>query len=223
MTQDLAVLKDPVGEMGRKTVLAVDRSIQAMLSKDTAAAGEVRALETEVDAMFEAVNEQCLALLAGRVSTREEVNFVVSSLRIAIELERICDYANQIAKLVQKKFSKHNFEGLDSLEATTRAMQQRSLDMLKMALKAYDEADVTLSAAVMPQDAYVDKHNRDLFRDMICILSVNPWWQEAVMDYHVAIRYVERVADRATNIAELAYYAVHGFSMSLKAEEGGPG
>ena len=82
--------------------------------------------------------------------------------------------------------------------------------MLACALECYKELNPILSQKIIDTDCLVDKKNRDLFRNMLCLVSVNPWGQEAIMDYHTAIRYLERVADRSTNIGELVYYIAHG-------------
>lgn len=210
MNGDFAWLKESVLTMGEKTVQAVDRAVQALAANDTAAAAGAREIEKQVDLMYHTINEHCLDRLAGRISTREEVNFLTGSLKIAMELERTCDYANQIAKLVQKKFAAQNMAPLAPLHEPATRMKDQSLDMLRGALRCYEGLDCMLTRQVIDKDAHVDKRNRDLFRDMVCLLSVHPWVQETIMDYHVAIRYIERVADRATNIAEVVHYIVNG-------------
>ena len=110
MPEQFSRLKQCVLVMGNKTLLAVDTSITAMTSNNTATASEVRNVEKLVDSMYHSINEQCLELLASKQRSRGEVNYVVNSLKIAMELERICDYANQIAKLVQKSSPNRMFK-----------------------------------------------------------------------------------------------------------------
>lgn len=196
--------------MGSKTVDAVDKAVEAMLNQDMALAQEVRAIEKRVDSMYYAINEYCLETLAAEVSARPEANLVVGSLKIAMELERICDYANQIAKLVQKKFTQQDLQKFKSCHADIAEMKAQSINMLETAMEAFQRQDDGLGKFVEEKDSSVDKMNRDLFRNMLCLVSVNPWSQEIAMDYHVAVRYIERVADRATNIAEQVYYMIHG-------------
>jgi phosphate transport system protein len=122
---------------------------------------------------------------------------------------------------VQKKFAAQNMEPLAPLRASVTGMKEQSLEMLWGAVRCYETLDCGLTRQVIEKDTSVDKRNRDLFRDMVCVLSVHPWVQETIMDYHVAIRYIERVADRATNIAELVYYIVQGEPLKKKANGGG--
>lgn len=210
-------LEKAVMAMGKTTTRGVERSIQALMHNDMGAAAEAREIEKKVDAMFYVINEYCMAELAGKTYTREQVNFMVSSLKIAMELERIGDYANQIAKIVQRKLSQQDVNSFRSLHSSTTVMRDQSLDMLKSSMKAYKERNPDTAKIIKAQDETVDKRNKDLCRNMLCIVSVNSWVQEAVMDYHIAIRYIERVADRATNIAELVYYIVNGESMKKRA------
>jgi phosphate transport system protein len=210
---DFSWLQQAITRMGHKTVAGVEAAIRAMLTNDMGAAAQTRDIEKKVDAMYFAINEYCLEHMAGVTLQRNEINFVVNSLKIAMELERICDYANQIAKLVQRKFSQQDVDVLKCLSQPAADMRDQSLQMLRKALESYVEQNPGLTKSIMEQDASVDKRNKDLFRTMLCIASVQPWGQEVIMDYHIAIRYIERVADRATNIAELVYYIAHGEPM----------
>ena len=196
--------------MGNKTTLAVDQSIQAMTANDTALASQVRQTEKLVDSMYYGINEQCLETMSGGQFARTEINFIVNSLKIAMELERICDYANQIAKLVQKKFSCQDVQILSSLNLPAAKMKDQTMKMLLVALECYEKLDIDLAKQMIDADGLVDKKNRELFRDMLCVGSIHPWGQEVIMDYHVAIRYLGRVADRAANIGELVHYIVSG-------------
>ena len=206
-------LQNAVLEMGRKTLAAVDNSIIAMLMNDTTIAVKVRETEKQVDSMYHSINEYCLDLLANNFYPRTKINFLVNSLKIAMELERICDYANQIAKIEQKKLSKQNTEVIASLKISVAKMQEQSVDMVRLSLVCYEKLDSELVNTILDMDDEVDKRNRELFRDMLCLSSINPWSQEVVMDYQTAVRYIERVGDRATNIAELVYYIIHGQSL----------
>jgi phosphate transport system protein len=202
--------------MGDKTTEAVEKATDALVKEDAALAAEARDLEKTVDAMYYVINERCLDLLSGQQRSREEVNFLASSLKIAVELERICDYANQIAKLVQRKFAHQATEPTSSLSAVVGTMRRETVGMLQAAISAYRSLDANAASKIDASDCLVDQCNRQVFRNILCILSVNPWAQELVLDYHVAVRYIERMADRSTNIAELVYYIASGMPFKVK-------
>jgi phosphate transport system protein len=196
--------------MGEKTTKAVEKATDALVKEDITLAAEARDFEKTVDAMYYVINERCLDLLSEQQRSREEVNFLTASQKIANELERICDYANQIAKLVQRKFTRQATEPTSSLADVVGTMRRETVSMLQAAISAYQSLDAEAASKIDANDCLVDQCNRQVFRDILCILSVNPWAQELVLDYHVAVRYIERIADRATNIAELVYYIASG-------------
>lgn len=210
MQTNFSELKRSLLTMGSLTVQAVDLAVEALIDNNAAIAGQAREIEKEVDQMYNDINEYCLAALAARLYSRAEINYLTCGLKIAMELERTCDYANQIAKLVQRKFSRQNSDILAPLGKLTGKMKQQSVIMLREALDCFATLDCDQTLQIIAKDSSVDKGNRDLFREMVCIVSVNPWVQETIMDYHVAVRYIERVGDRSTNIAELVHYIVNG-------------
>lgn len=210
MPEEFAWLKSSVLTMGYKTLEAVDNSITSILMKDTVSAANARGIEKQIDDMYHTINEYCLNALANQAYTRININFLVNSLKIAIELERIGDYANQIAKIEQKKLSKQNTDILDPVKNSVAKMKTQTVDMLKSALLCYENFDAHLVQSIIDMDDAVDQKNRELFRQMICLGSINPWSQEVVMDCYTVVRYIERVGDRATNIAELVYYIIKG-------------
>ena len=213
---ELLAIRDVVEKMGMLTVAAVSDAVRAMLQNDLGDAGRARQAEKTVDSLFDEIDDRCCAILSGQNLSPADVRLVVVSLKTAIELERICDYANQIAKLVQKKFSQQDIAFLDSMRTLVEEMGREAVGMLRSAVEAYTRGDAAAASAVHGRDSLVNRKNRDAFRQIVCLLSVNRWVQEAVLDYHVGVRYIERVADRATNIAELAYFLGAGVKFPKK-------
>ena len=209
-------LQQSVIRMGNQTIAAVGKATDALIKEDAALAAEARTHEKTVDAMYQVINERCLELLAEQQRSREEVNFLATSLKIAVELERTCDYANQIAKLVQKKLVFQATDPISCLADVVTKMRKETVCMLQAAISAYHSLNSEAATKINANDCLVDQCNKQVFRDILCILSVNPWAQELVLDYHVAVRYIERMADRATNIAELVYYIASGKPFKLK-------
>jgi len=156
--------------MGDKTTEAVEKATDALVKEDAVLAAEARDLEKTVDAMYYVINERCLDLLSGQQRSREEVNFLASSLKIAVELERICDYANQIAKLVQRKFAHQATEPTSSLSAVVGTMRRETVGMLQAAISAYRTLDANAASKIDASDCLVDQCNRQVFRNILCIL-----------------------------------------------------
>ena len=95
-----------------------------------------------------------------------------------------------------------------------KEMSDEAIRMLRDAMEAYNNGDVDLAMEVKERDIAVNRMNRELFRGILTSAALNPWSQELALDFHVAVRYMERVADRSTNVAENVYYLVTGFRYS---------
>lgn len=208
--QEFEEIKSAVMKMADLTCSSVDLAIEALLANNCFLANEVRKQEKEVDRLYILVDELCLSALTGYFRSRSEVNYLSGSLKIAIELERICDYGNQIAKSVQQKFSFQDVEKIASLGTLMQRMKNEAVGMLREAVQAYSSLDASPVTRITKRDDLVDKANREIFRNILCLSSVNPWIQETVLDYYTISRYIERCGDRAANIAEIVYYIIYG-------------
>ena len=134
-----------------------------------------------------------------------------NTLKIATEIERIADYANNIAKMVQRKFAQEDMSPIESMKPSVDIMAREAVSMLTEALASYEKNDSDLALLVPKRDALVNRLNKDLFRNILAMATVKQYANELAMDFHTAIRYIERVADRSGNIAEYVYYAATGF------------
>ena len=113
--------------------------------------------------------------------------------------------------MVQKKFSNEDMSPTESLKPSVDIMSREAVSMLVEALEAYEKNDSDLAALVPKRDALVNRLNKDLFRNILAMATVKKYANELAMDFHTAVRYIERVADRSGNIAEYVYYAVTGY------------
>lgn len=208
---ELAGIKQLTLDMGQKTVDAVKFATQALISNDADTAGKARSLEKEVDVLYRQIDDRCIVSIATQQPMAGDLRFLVSTLKIATEIERIADYANNIAKMVQRKFSSEDMSPTESLKPAVDIMSREAISMLTEALEAYEKNDSDLAALVPKRDALVNRLNKDLFRNILAMATVKKYANELAMDFHTAVRYIERVADRSGNIAEYVYYAVTGY------------
>jgi len=215
-SEEMAELKKMNLDMGYKAVSAVKFAAQALLENNLEIAAQVRSLEKEVDLLYEEVDDRCVAFIATQQPMARDLRFLVSTIKIATEIERITDYANNIAKKVQKKFSQEDVTPLESLKPATDMMIREAVSMLAEALHCYKENDAELAKLITERDAVVNRLNKELFRGTVAMVAVNPYANELAMDFHTTLRYIERVADRSVKIAELVYYEVTGDRFSDK-------
>lgn len=210
-SNELAGIKQLTLEMGQKTVDAVRFATQALINNDADIAGKARSLEKEVDVLYRQIDDRCIVSIATQQPMAGDLRFLVSTLKIATEIERIADYANNIAKMVQRKFSSEDMSPTESLKPAVDIMSREAVSMLTEALAAYEKNDADLAMLVPKRDALVNRLNKDLFRNILAMATVKKYANELAMDFHTAVRYIERVADRSGNIAEYVYYAVTGY------------
>ena len=210
-SNELAGIKQLTLEMGQKTVDAVKFAAQALINNDAEIAGKARSLEKEVDGMYRQIDDRCIVSIATQQPMAGDLRFLVSTLKIATEIERIADYANNIAKMVQRKFSAEDMSPTDSMKPAVDIMAREAVSMLTEALAAYEKNDADMALLVPQRDALVNRLNKDLFRNILAMATVKKYANELAMDFHTAVRYIERVADRSGNVAEYVYYAATGY------------
>ena len=210
-SNELAAIKQLTLEMGHKTVDAVKFAAQALINNDAEIAGKARSLEKEVDGMYRQIDDRCIVSIATQQPMAGDLRFLVSTLKIATEIERIADYANNIAKMVQRKFSAEDMSPTASMKPAVDIMSREAVSMLAEALAAYEKNDADMAMLVPQRDALVNRLNKDLFRNILAMATVKKYANELAMDFHTAVRYIERVADRSGNIAEYVYYAATGY------------
>ena len=210
-SEELAGIKCLTLEMGRKAVEAVKLAAQSLLANDTEIAAHARILEKEVDVIYRQIDDRCIVSIATQQPMAGDLRFLVSTLKIATEIERIADYANNIAKMVQRKFAQEDMSPIESMKPVVDIMAREASSMLVEALEAYEKNDADLAVLVPKRDALVNRLNKDLFRNILAMATVKQYTNELAMDFHTAVRYIERVADRSGNIAEYVYYAVTGY------------
>ena len=210
MTEQLRLTED-VCQLHTMVHAALRDALSALLTLDTALAEEVREQEKEIDRRSIRLDEACIAWLNEHPSPAD-VSRAVASVKIVAELERLGDYANNIAKMVRRRFCCYDMTPFEKVLELIRLMMEHALAMLQDIMKAYGQVDaeVRLVSALHEKDNVVDQLCRDIYKEIIMAAMVHPWTLEAAIDLQIVVRFIERVADRTTNIAEWLHYAACG-------------
>lgn len=213
---EMARIRQVIIDMGEKSVSAIRASVGALAVGKPEMADTARRYEKEVDALYEAIDQELITTIATQQPLASDLRFIVASLKIASEVERIADYGNNIAKIVQKKLAPLDPAPVKLVAETANRMGELAVDMLAGAIKAYATNDADLATQVIERDSDVNKLNKALFRILADTACASETAQEAILEVHTAIRYIERVADRSTNISEWVFYAATGFRYKKK-------
>jgi len=206
---DLKKLRDMIAGMGGLVERAVADATTALLDHDPDIASSVVALDPQIDAEETAVEQFAVRLLALRQPVADDLRQVVAALKVITDLERIGDYAANIAKrsLVINKVAGNM--ALSGLGQMARLVQQN----LKTVIDSVGEADPQKAVSVWRADQMVDDLYNTIFRELITYMMEDARNITACTHLLFIAKNLERIGDHATNIAELTYYAVTGESL----------
>jgi phosphate transport system protein len=206
---DLKKLRDMIAGMGGLVERAVADAAVALLEHDPEVATRVVALDPKIDAEEAAIEQFAVRLLALRQPVADDLRQVVAALKVITDLERIGDYAANIAKrslVVNKMSGNMALSGLGQMAALA---QQN----LKTVIDAVGEADPQKAIAVWRADQMVDDLYNTIFRELITYMMEDARNITPCTHLLFIAKNLERIGDHATNIAELTYYAVTGESL----------
>jgi phosphate transport system protein len=203
---EIGALRGLIAEMGGLAEVNIARSVEALVKRDTDLAAEVIASDARLDALEVEVDRLAVRIIALRAPMADDLRDVISALKISGVIERIGDYAKNIAKRVGE------VEGRAKIEPLTLVptMAEIAQSMVKDVLDAYAARDAQLAVEVVDRDEKVDEFYNSIFRNLVAHMMENPATISSAAQLLFVARNLERIGDHATNIAELVYYAATG-------------
>ncbi len=183
----------------RKAVTAIETHSEELLNFILRSDYEVDELEIEIE-------EDCLKILALHQPVAGDLRFIITVIKINNEIERIADTAVNIARRVQT-ISKN-----DSLSCQFdyAPMSERVINMLKMSLDSLVKRDAALARKIFVIDDEVDAIRNQAYSAVKEMVRKNPEHPGCIINTYLLARHLERIADRATNIAEEVIYLIEG-------------
>lgn len=209
----LADLRDAVLLLGSRARQAVAAGLHAYLQNDTEAAGEVVAGDLAINELRYDIEQQCYALLVQEQPVAGDMRTVVAALTYAGELERIADHGKKIARICQRTAG----EPRPIPTAGIARMGEMALDMVDGALAALADRDAEAARAVSARDDEVDALYKQTFNVTLSYMLEDARAISAGTQLIQIAHELERVADRATNVAERVVYVVSGELVDLNA------
>jgi phosphate transport system protein len=205
--RDLEALQASIIKMGGLVEDAILNGADALLARDTETAEQVRKGDAAIDALEEVINEEAVRLIALRQPVSGDLRLVVSALKLAQSLERVGDYAKNIAKRTSVLAEMRPISGGD---ATLRRMAREVQGMLKDTLDSFVRRDSALARDVVTRDQDVDQMYNALFREFLTYMMEDPRNITACMHLHFIAKNLERMGDLVTNMAEQVIYVTTG-------------
>ena len=205
--RDLETVQALVVKMGGMVESAIHDAAIALDTRDEDLAEEVRRRDKAIDALEAQVNEEAARLIALRAPTATDLRTVLTVIKVSAILERVGDYAKNIAK------RSHVLVHMPAIEGAGIALRRMSATvetMMKDALDSYIQRDAALAADVRQRDLEVDQMYNALFREFLTHMMEDPRNITACMHLHFIAKNIERMGDHATGIAEQVIYLATG-------------
>ena len=204
--KQLSNLQDGVLELGSMVDRQIERSITALVERDVSLADAVIRDDEEVNRTRFHLDNVCLSLLAQQAPMATDLRVIVSVLSMVTDLERMGDHAEGIARIVLLMHDEPLVKPLVDIPM----MAERAREMLRDALEAFVQRSTDLAYAVGAKDDEVDELQDKVYRDLVGIMVNDPSTVEACTHLLWVAHNLERIADRATNIAERVVFTVTG-------------
>jgi phosphate transport system protein len=209
--QELAALHADLKSLGELVITAITRSVDALIQQTTDAAKQVVADDQRIDQAESALEEQVLIVMATQQPIAGDLRRLVAAIEIASELERIGDYAKGIAKVIIRNASLSQVAPPDDLAE----MAQQAIAMLNEVLDAYVREDAAVGQRLAAADDRVDELRKRIRAELIELMQRDQAAVPAAVDLLFVTHYLERIADRTTNIAERIVFIISGEMIEL--------
>ncbi len=215
--EDIGRLRGLISQMGGLAEQAIADAMLSLQRNDIVLAKQVRAKDKAIDAIEAEVEKLVVRIIALRAPMADDLREVVAALKIAAVIERIGDYAKNIAKRVPMVHS----EGKDRIEPVSilPAMATLASDMVHDVLDAFSARDADAAVLIVERDTALDDFYNSIFRALVTYMVENPKTISEVAHLLFVAKNLERIGDHATNVAEMVYFAATGRYMADRESE----
>jgi phosphate transport system protein len=204
--EDIAQLRAIITRMGGLCELQISAAVEALVSRNIEAALQVVADDKRIDALEAEAEALAVRIIALRAPLAGDLREIVAAMKIAGVLERMGDYAKNIAKRASALAQAPPVEPVVIVPEMARAV----VGMIRDVLDAFVDRDITLAQAVYERDQQVDDFYNSLFRSLLTFMMENPHYITPSTHLLFVAKNLERIGDHATSVGEMVYFAVTG-------------
>jgi phosphate transport system protein len=204
--RDLAELRELITDMGSFAEAAIEEAMRCLIEHDEAAAAELVDADIQLDELEIDAERRVIELIALRAPMADDLRDAIAALKIAGVVERIGDYAKNIARRVRRLPKKGQIEPLSLLPE----MGKMASAMVRDVLSAFVDRDAEKARSVCARDDALDDFYESLFRTLLTFMMENPQTISQSTTLLFVAKNLERIGDHATNIAEMVYYSATG-------------
>ncbi len=210
--QDLEAVRQDLVRMGQIVQNSIKDAVGALARQDKALAQQVMDGDDVIDDMQVDIEDRCISLIARQQPVAKDLRVLGTGLKITTDLERIGDHAFDIAKIVLLIGNEPLIKPLVDIPHMAVLAQS----MLEDSLQAYLKLDIGLAEKVCNDDDMVDQLYHQVFRELLTYMLADPSKINQATQLIFVARYLERIADHSTNVAEWVIYLVTGERMRKK-------
>jgi phosphate transport system protein len=204
--EELNALKERILRMGALVETQVANAIKALVDRNTDLARNVIATDHQVNAYDVEIDEECIRLLALRQPTASDLRFITTAMKISTDLERMSDLAEDICERALELAEEPQLKPYIDIPR----MADHARMMVKEALDAFVNRNADLARKVCREDDFVDELTGQVFRELLSYMMEDPQTIRRAIRITFVAKYIERIADHATNVAEMVVYLVEG-------------
>jgi len=204
--EELQRLKQAVAQMGGLVEAQLQAAVDALVKRDAEAAAKVVREDARIDELEQQVGNMVIRLLALRQPMAVDLRQIVSALKISSDLERIGDYAANVAKRAIALSQQPQVRPAHAIPRMARLVQQ----IIKDVLDAYADLDAAKAVAAWQRDEEVDEMYTSLFRELLTYMMEDQRNIGPSIHLLFIAKNIERMGDHATNVAEDVHFLVHG-------------
>ena len=207
--EELEAINGSVVRMGGMAEAQLANAVDALSRRDSERAAKVIASDARIDEIEQSLNDAAVVILARRQPMANDLRAIVAALKIASDVERIGDYAKNIAKRVQTLCQIPPVAPAHGIPRMASLVQV----IIKETLDAYVAQDAEQARRAWLRDAEVDEMYTSLFRELLTYMMEDPRAITSCTHLLFIAKNIERIGDHTTNIAELIHYQVTGDRM----------
>ena len=204
--EQLHTLHRELRDMANLCEQAVSMAVQAVTRRETDLVEQVRGVDGFIDKKERDIESLCLKLLLQQQPVASDLRDISSALKMISDLERIGDQASDIAEISRYTSQNEGDECLNDL----REMAAETVKMVTESIDAFERHDLVLAREVIRYDSVVDRWFDRIKGDLIAAIGKDNSRGEYYLDLLMVAKYLERIGDHATNVAEWVEYSIIG-------------
>jgi len=204
--EELDALKVTLVRMASLAEDQIDRALSALINRDSDQARQVISRDHLINALDVEIDEECLRLLALHQPAARDLRLVTTAMKISTELERISDLAENVCERTIELNEEPQLKPYIDIPRMGNIVRM----MVKESIDAFVKDDSVLARKVLASDDLVDNLMEQIFRELLSFMSEDSRMITRATRLSFVAKYLERMADHATNIAELVVYLVEG-------------